>query len=224
MSNDEIKAPASYKTILSEGICEHIEKKSRFIGHAAPVKSEEEARAFIEAVKKKHWDARHSCSAFIIGESGTLMRSSDDGEPQGTAGKPILDVLLGADVKNIVIVVTRYFGGTLLGTGGLVRAYSRAAREALAAAGVCELAYCRRLAIGCSYTDFGRVQYELNSGGYIVEDIAYTDNVCAVALAECERAERLCSELTEATGGRADISDKGGVYIARREDGGYSVI
>ena len=116
---------------LEGGEGEIVEKKSRFIATVRPVASEEEALAFIEEMKKKYWDARHNCSAFVIGRNQELMRFSDDGEPPGTAGKPMLDVLLGAGLHNTAVVVTRYFGGTLLGTGGLVRAYSGAVQEGL---------------------------------------------------------------------------------------------
>ena len=120
-----------YKVVYKGGQDEIIEKKSRFIATVAPVESEEEALAFIEAMKKKYWDARHNCFAYVIGERGQLARCSDDGEPGGTAGKPMLDVLLGEEVRNVVVVVTRYFGGTLLGTGGLVRAYSSSTQAGL---------------------------------------------------------------------------------------------
>ena len=117
-----------YKIIYQGGEGEIVEKKSRFIASCIPVKSEEEALGFIESVRKKYWDARHHCYAYVLGERNELMRCSDDGEPQGTAGKPMLDVLLGAGVHDALVIVTRYFGGVLLGTGGLVRAYSGAAR------------------------------------------------------------------------------------------------
>ena len=123
--------PEEYKTLLEGGVGEVTEKKSRFIATAMPVNSEEEAVLFIESIKKKYWDARHNCSAFVVGRNHELKRCSDDGEPSQTAGKPILDVLLAEDIHNAVIVVTRYFGGTLLGTGGLVRAYTKAAKEGL---------------------------------------------------------------------------------------------
>ncbi len=119
-----------YKTIYENGEGEVIEKKSRFIAIAAPVQSEEEATAFVESIRKKYWDARHHCYAYILGEKKEIRRMSDDGEPTGTAGKPILDLIEGGDLTNTIIVVTRYFGGTLLGTGGLARAYSSAARAA----------------------------------------------------------------------------------------------
>ena len=120
-----------YKILLEGGEGEIVEKKSRFIATLRPVNSEEEAVSFIEEMKKKYWDARHNCSAFVIGPKAELTRCSDDGEPSGTAGRPMLEVLLGEEVRNVAVVVTRYFGGTLLGTGGLVRAYTQAVKEGL---------------------------------------------------------------------------------------------
>lgn len=123
---------SQYKTVYKGGEGEIVEKKSRFIATVVPVHSEEEALKFVEAMKKKYWNATHNCYAYVIGENHELQRYSDDGEPGGTAGKPMLDVLIGEEIHNAAIVVTRYFGGTLLGTGGLVRAYSAAAKQGLA--------------------------------------------------------------------------------------------
>ena len=114
-----------YKILYKEGEAEISEKKSRFIAHIAPAQTEEEAQAFIEKIKKQYWDARHNCWAYSIGEKQPALRCSDDGEPSGTAGKPMLEVLTGQELHNVVAVVTRYFGGTLLGTGGLIRAYTK---------------------------------------------------------------------------------------------------
>lgn len=122
-----------YRTVYIGNDAEIVEKKSRFIATVQPVHSEEEALAFIEKLKKQYWNATHNCFAYVIGERFQTQRCSDDGEPQGTAGKPMLDVLLGEEIHDVVVVVTRYFGGTLLGTGGLVRAYSKAVQEGLAA-------------------------------------------------------------------------------------------
>ena len=124
--------PEEYKLAYRGGTGEIVEKKSRFIADVMPVSSEDEAQAFIADIKKKYWDARHHCFAYVIGDRHELARFSDDGEPGGTAGKPMLDVLMGEDIHNVAVVVTRYFGGTLLGTGGLVRAYSGATKEGLA--------------------------------------------------------------------------------------------
>ncbi len=120
-----------YKILYEGGVGEIVEKKSRFIATTRPVETEEEAFGFIEEMKKKYWDATHNCSAFVLGERGEICRCSDDGEPSQTAGRPMLDVLLGEEIRNICVVVTRYFGGTLLGTGGLVRAYSGAVKAGL---------------------------------------------------------------------------------------------
>ena len=163
----------SYNTILTPGIDEIVEKKSRFIGYAQPVSSEEEAYAFVESVKKKHYDARHNCHAFAIGKENTLYRFSDDGEPQGTAGKPILEVISGNQVTDICIVVTRYFGGTLLGTGGLVRAYTEAAKLALADAGIHQMQRMKLMDITCSYNDSGKVQYLLSTNEISIENTEY---------------------------------------------------
>ena len=130
---DNMTATDSYRVLLSGGEGEIVEKKSRFIATIRKCETEEEAVAFIEEMKKKYWDARHNCSAFIIGSRGELTRCSDDGEPSGTAGRPMLEVLTGSGIRNIAVVVTRYFGGTLLGTGGLVRAYTQAVKEGLQA-------------------------------------------------------------------------------------------
>ena len=127
----DMTATDNYRVLLSGGEGEIVEKKSRFISTIRKCETEEEAVAFIEEMKKKYWDARHNCSAFIIGSRGELTRCSDDGEPSGTAGRPMLEVLTGSGIRNIAVVVTRYFGGTLLGTGGLVRAYTQAVKEGL---------------------------------------------------------------------------------------------
>ena len=153
----------TYNTILQEGQDEIVEKKSRFIGYAVPVSSEEEAYAFVEKIRKQHYDARHNCYAFAIGSENTLLRFSDDGEPQGTAGKPILEVITGNAVVNICIVVTRYFGGTLLGTGGLVRAYTEAAKLALSDAGIHKMQLMKLVKITTNYNDSGKVQYLLSN-------------------------------------------------------------
>ena len=120
-----------YKILYKEGEAEISEKKSRFIAHIAPAQTEEEAQAFIEKIKKQYWDARHNCYAYVLGEDAGFQRFSDDGEPQGTAGKPILDIIMKSGIYNCLIIVTRYFGGTLLGTGGLIRAYQAASKEGL---------------------------------------------------------------------------------------------
>lgn len=149
------------KILYKGGEGELIEKKSRFIATTRPVESEEEALAFIAEMKKKYWDATHNCSAFVIGDRQQIQRCSDDGEPQGTAGRPMLDVLLGEDIHNMAVVVTRYFGGTLLGTGGLVRAYSKSVQVGLEASEVIEKRSGFLLKMAADYNGIGKIQYIL---------------------------------------------------------------
>ena len=186
-----------YKTILAQAEAEIVEKKSRFIATVRPVKTEDEARAFIEELKKKYWNATHNVFAYQIGERNELQRFSDDGEPQGTAGMPVLTVLKGEDIKDTAIVVTRYFGGTLLGTGGLVRAYGKAAKEGLLAAGIAELVLYRRYSVMADYTDSGKVQYEILQDGHELFDTIYTDKVEFIVLVEIDNAEMFEKKMTE---------------------------
>ena len=194
-----------YKTIYENGEGEVIEKKSRFIAIAAPVQSEEEATAFVESIRKKYWDARHHCYAYILGEKKEIRRMSDDGEPTGTAGKPILDLIEGGDLTNTIIVVTRYFGGTLLGTGGLVRAYSGAAKEGLKGSVIVEKCPGRLMKIAADYTDIGKIQYILGKNRIPVLDTLYTDRVEVSAMVPGDMAKQAEAEITEGTGGRAVI-------------------
>ena len=159
-----------YKTIKSEGEALIVEKKSKFIATVQKVASQEEADSKLQLLRKKYYDATHNCFAYQIGERNEIQRFSDDGEPQGTAGKPILDVLKGEDIKNTLICVTRYFGGTLLGTGGLVRAYGRAAKEGLLAAGIVEKKQITLFTITTDYSLSGKVQYLLNEKNYVIRD------------------------------------------------------
>lgn len=194
-----------YRTIEREASAEIVEKKSRFIGEIYPVKSEEEALGILESIRKKYWDARHHCWAFIIGEGRTLERCSDDGEPGGTAGKPILEVIRGAELSNVLIVVTRYFGGTLLGTGGLVRAYTAASKEAVSAADIVVKILGYKLKITTDYTGLGKIQYLLAQKRIEIIDSEYADNVALIILISKEAEQGLVRELTEATNAQAKI-------------------
>lgn len=167
----------SYKTIKGSGEALIIEKKSKFIATVYPVDSPEEAEQCMVKLRKKYYDATHNCYAYQIGDKNQYQKSSDDGEPQGTAGKPILDVLKGEDIKNTLICVTRYFGGTLLGTGGLVRAYGKAAKEGLLAAGIVEKRRIRLYHVQMPYTLIGKVQYLLNEKNYTIRDSIYLEDV-----------------------------------------------
>lgn len=206
-----------HKAVFEAGRGEIVEKKSRFIAHVQAVDSVEEAQEFIEAVKKKYWDARHNCSAFSVGEMNPLTRCSDDGEPGGTAGKPILEVIQGSGIRNIVIVVTRYFGGTLLGTGGLVRAYTEAAKAGIENAVIIEKIPATRMKLFTEYTDLGKIQYILAQNQVTVENTEYTDKVEIRALFLEKEKKALCRALTEGTGGRVHIEDGEDVYYGTAE-------
>lgn len=203
-----------YKILRKGGSGEITEKKSRFIATLAPAESEEEAAAFVESVKKKYWDARHNCSAFVIGERAQITRCSDDGEPAGTAGKPMLEVLLGTQVRNAAAVVTRYFGGTLLGTGGLVRAYTQAVQAGLEASDIVTMRYGVELRFITDYNGIGKIQYILGQRGLEIREPEYTDIVTMKVLVPYEDCRELCKELTEATAGRVKIEELEKKYFA----------
>ena len=191
------------KALYEGGEGEITEKKSRFIATVRPVESEGEAAAFIAEMKKKYGDARHNCSAFAIGPNQELTRCSDDGEPAQTAGRPMLDVLLREGIHNAAVVVTRYFGGTLLGTGGLVRAYQRAVQEGLAHCVVIEKEPGKMLSIQTDYTGLGKIQYTLAQQQIAVMGIGYTDTVQIDAMVPKGKEGEVAEKITEATNGTA---------------------
>lgn len=191
-----------YRCLEEGGVGEIIEKKSRFIATVRKVESEAEAIAFIEELKKKYWDASHNCSAFVIGQGARLTRCSDDGEPSGTAGRPMLEVLLQEGICNIAVVVTRYFGGTLLGTGGLVRAYGAAVKAGLEESLVVTMQYATKMKIITNYTDIGKIQYLLGKQGIAQRNAEYTDIVTLEVVIPFETEIPLIKELTETTAGR----------------------
>lgn len=194
------------------------EKKSRFIAHVAAASTEAEALAFIESKKKEYWDARHNCYAFILGEQGQTMRFSDDGEPSGTAGKPILEVLVNSGIRNLVVVVTRYFGGTLLGTGGLVRAYTQATQAGLAASKVCTMCYGYGIIIETDYNGIGKLQYLLGQKNIPIEASEYTEQVTIQIKVPYEEKDSLIHEMTEATAGKAQITVSDPIYYKKMTD------
>ena len=189
----EYLIPAAY------GADELTEKRSRFIGQVWPVETEEDARARIEETKKRYYDARHNCWCYVL-RSGAV-RYSDDGEPQGTAGQPMLNVFQSAGITNVCCVVTRYFGGVLLGAGGLVRAYSATARDALAAAGVRRMAEWQSVLVPCPYPLYERVKRLLDEQGAVVEDTDFGADVLLTALVRADRAEFFFKSLSELTAG-----------------------
>lgn len=208
-----------YITVKGSGQAEIVEKKSRFIAHIKPITSEDDATAFIEEIKKQYWDARHNCYAYQLGDRNQIQRYSDDGEPGGTAGMPILDVLRGKDIKDTIVVVTRYFGGTLLGTGGLVRAYSLSAREGIKSAGLIERIPHIRQHFIVDYTLSGKVQYEILNGGHILEDTIYTDKVEFIALSQVEMADKLVESIVNITGNSVNVvKDDAVVYVDKDID------
>ena len=193
------------KIVYQGGEGEITEKKSRFIATVRPVESEEEAAAFIAEMKKKYWDARHNCSAFVIGDRQELTRCSDDGEPAQTAGRPMLDVLLREELHNTSVVVTRYFWGTLLGTGGLVRAYQKSVQEGLAHCRIIDKRPGRELTIQTDYNGLGKIQYILAQQEIPVLQTDYTETVKISVVAPEESEKRLTEEITEKTGGNAEL-------------------
>lgn len=204
----------SIRTVHTGGTGEITEKKSRFIANVAPVPSEEAAIEFIEQTKKKYWDASHNCSAYVIGYQDEIQRCSDDGEPSKTAGRPILDVLLGEKIHNTAIVVTRYFGGTLLGTGGLVRAYQSAAKEGLSQSTVIEKFYGLRAKVFTDYNGIGKIQYIISSSGITVLESGYTDTVTLTLLIPEELYEEFSDKISEATNGKVRIEEEAKIWYA----------
>ena len=208
-----------YSTVKSECSAEITEKKSRFIATIRPVSSEDEALAFIAEMKKKYWDARHNCSAYIIvgpalnadnGEAEikipVIEKCSDDGEPSKTAGSPMLEVLRGAGMKNVAVVVTRYFGGVLLGTGGLVRAYSQAVAEGIEAADQVKMKFMNRIEAVVDYNSYGRLTYIAGEENAVITDTEFTDVVKCTCLCDDRAFGKIRSVMAEYTAGKCNIA------------------
>ena len=193
-----------YKTVHEFGQDEVIIEKSTFIGYAKPVKTEEEAVEFINEIKKKHKDARHNVWAYSIGQNMNIQRYSDDGEPQGTAGIPTLEVIKKEDLRDVAVVVTRYFGGIKLGAGGLVRAYTKGAKIGLEAAKIIEKVMFQEVRVRIDYNQLGRVQNEIMNMNYIIKDTIYADNVEIVVYSRLEDVEKLVSRMTDITSATAE--------------------
>ncbi|UVI31437.1 YigZ family protein [Paenibacillus spongiae] len=206
-----------YKTVRQQASKEIVIKKSRFIGYGKPVDSEEEAVAFIEEIKKQNWNATHNCSAYIIGERDEYQKQSDDGEPSGTAGKPMLEVLKHQGVKNVVIVVTRYFGGIMLGAGGLIRAYTDGAVAALEAAEVIVKVLHREVIVEVDYTWYGKLENEFHARGVRVGGTEFTDRVVITCLPEVTEADPFIAWITDLTQGQAVISTGEDKYYIENE-------
>lgn len=194
-----------YCTLAAESAAEFTEKRSRFIGRASPVSTQEEAERFLARVRSENRDAAHNVFAYRLKGNGAV-RCSDDGEPQGTAGQPVLNVLIQSGAEDAAVVVTRYFGGVLLGAGGLVRAYSHTASLAVARARVVAMRACLIGEIFCSYSQYGRVAALVSSGGGLDQDAAFTDRVRLRFRIPCGGLPALRAQLADATGGTCDIT------------------
>ena len=206
------------KRVLKTGNAEIVEKKSRFIGIVLNVTSPEDALEKVNLIKKKYFDARHSCYAYICGNEGMERRFSDDGEPSGTAGKPMMDVLAGSDVTNCLVVVTRYFGGTLLGTGGLVKAYSSAARLALDNAELTEVTMGVKCNIQADYNSIGKLQYILASMDIPVLDTVYEENVVFEIVVDAQLTDRLEKTLQDEFAGRIGLNKEHNVQFYKSDN------
>ena len=205
---------ASYKTLMKRGCDEFIVNKSRFIGYGAPAETEEEALAFLAEIRKKHADATHNCYAYIIGRNMVVMRYSDDGEPGGTAGMPIIEVMKNRGVVNACVVVTRYFGGVLLGAGGLVRAYTQGAVTAIDACGIGVMHPTARYMMDVPYPMLSRVEYFLKSAPVIVEDKDFSDVITLTLLVKCADEDKLLVDLTQLSEGRLEPMRFDETYMA----------
>ncbi len=195
-----------YKTVKKSGTGEYTEKRSRFIAHVKPVSSEEEALSFLNEIKQKYWDARHNVYAYVIRENN-IQRYSDDGEPSGTAGVPVLEMIKKEELWDIVVVVTRYFGGILLGTGGLVHAYSKAAKEGILNAEIKEVVLCRHIEINCDYNLSGKAEYEINLFGDVIKgDTVYGERVIFNVYVPTEKADSFVKNIIDKTNANAEIN------------------
>lgn len=199
MSENEKKY---YITLGKSGEAEFEEKRSLFIGYARPVRSEDEANAFIKEIKEKHKDATHNVYGYVM-KNGIQCRYSDDGEPQGTAGPPVLDVIRKSGVDDACVVVTRYFGGTLLGTGGLVHAYSRAAKLAIEAAGIVRYEDYAEMSLTCSYSDYQKISLEFEKNNVIIDKTEFGQSVEVAFAVQSERAEGLAKRISEISSGKS---------------------
>ncbi|GMB09147.1 YigZ family protein [Thermolongibacillus altinsuensis] len=202
-----------YYTVKGYGEAEIVIEKSRFICYVNRATTEEEAIRFIQEIKKKHWDATHNCSAYLIGEHDQIQKANDDGEPSGTAGVPMLEVLKKKGLKDTVVVVTRYFGGIKLGAGGLVRAYGRAVSEGLKTTGIVERKLMRIMQTTIDYTWLGKVENELRSSVYRIKDIHYTDQVTIETYVEERQKETFIAWMTELTNGKSRITEGDVTYL-----------
>ncbi len=202
---------SDYITIKNQSSDEFVERRSRFIGHIKPVTTRDEAEEFIAQIKSKYWDARHNVYAYVLRE-GQFRKYSDDGEPQGTAGVPVLEVMLKENVTDCVVVVTRYFGGILLGTGGLTRAYSKAARIAIAAGEIKNMVLCDEMKISCDYSFYGKLGALLGEMGAVILDTDFSEDVAVTFALKKSETGRFDAKLTDLSNGRFSTEKTGEEY------------
>ncbi|MDU7966927.1 MAG: YigZ family protein, partial [Paeniclostridium sordellii] len=206
-----------YKTLHEFGVDEIIIEKSTFIGYAKPISTEEAAVEFINEIKKKHKDATHNVWAYTVGQNMNIQRYSDDGEPQGTAGIPTLEVIKKEDLRDVVVVVTRYFGGIKLGAGGLVRAYTKGAKIGLEAAKIIEKVNYQEVKIKIDYNQLGKVQNEIMNMGYFIKDTIYEDNVEIIVYSKKDKLEEIIDKITDITSATANIVLGEEFYLSEKD-------
>ncbi|TKC17016.1 YigZ family protein [Robertmurraya kyonggiensis] len=205
----------SYYTVKGYGENEIVIEKSRFIAHVTRATTEEEAQEFIQTIKKKHWNATHNCSAYLIGENDQIQKANDDGEPSGTAGVPILEVLKKRHLKDTVVVITRYFGGIKLGAGGLIRAYGKATSEGINATGMVERRLMKVMHTKVDYTWLGKLENELRSSIYNVKEIHYLDTVEIETFVEESQTNAFTEWMVELTNGQCEVSEGKILYLEK---------
>jgi len=202
-----------YKTVAGYGTAELEEKKSKFISNVNLVENEDEAIDFINGIKSKYWDATHNVYAYYIEGDRIIQRFSDDGEPSGTAGLPVLEVIKKMELRNVVVVVTRYFGGTLLGAAGLIRAYGKSAAMGIEAAGVVRKKLCRQINVILEYQYLGKIQNYISNRGYMIKDVKYAQDVEMLVLVPVKEMDRFTDYIREATNGEALVEETGKEYV-----------
>lgn len=208
----------NYKTIFKYGQDEIIINKSRFIGYAKPIETEEEALEFIEEIKTKHRDATHNVYAYVLGENSNIQRFSDDGEPSGTAGIPALEVIKKENLRNVVVVVTRYFGGVKLGAGGLIRAYTKGAKIGIEAGIIVDMVFHRKIKIRIDYTQYGKVENYIINEDYVVDETVYDDKVNIFLYVKEDILEKFENIITDLTSGEAIFEDVDEEYIPIKDN------
>jgi len=202
-----------YKTVKGYGQTEIEIHKSRFIAYVERAEREEEAVAFIEQIKKKHWNASHNCSAYMVGENDQHQKADDDGEPSGTAGKPILEIIKKSELKDTVIVITRYFGGIKLGAGGLIRAYGKSASAGIKKASIVERQGHTRIAAEIDYNQLGMLENQLRQQGYIIDDKQFADKITLIVLEKLGQEAVVKQKITDWTAGQVEFTHVGNLYV-----------